>query len=467
MFSNLIDRGVFQNRKVLFLVTTLVLWGLQLVFLVIMLHSVKYYLHAIIQEELHVSLAYFIEKNSQLIGSSFEHTSVFDEKSFRGLDFVRIIKNNEQLLYSTSVDVRLDFRSLAELDPRESGSWLPLFRENTAEPHVWNIASIAPLDTLVIQVGSRDNYLFRVYGKIVRLVWMSVLPCLLIAALLAYIGFRLSLFPINYLADRLLMVQADKEGMLDVSSTGIEEHQVVYERLNSIIQQNRQLVKEIQASLDNVAHDLRTPMTRLRSVAEYGLQAGDDPAKLREALSDCLEESERVLAMLKIMMSVAEAESGTMKLEYSAFDLSLNLADIVELYEYSAQEDGVELSLDVASGLSMRGDRTRLSQVWANLIDNAIKYNMPKGRVIVSAYLEDTRIVIVFEDTGIGISEHEVDRIWERLFRGDRSRSRQGLGLGLNYVKAVIEAHGGSIVVESRLNEGSTFRVELEQSGDL
>ena len=101
-----------------------------------------------------------------------------------------------------------------------------------------------------------------------------------------------------------------------------------------------------------------------------------------------------------------------------------------------------------------------------NLIDNAIKYNIPNGRVIVSASLEGTKVVIIFEDTGIGISEHEVDRIWERLFRGDRSRSRQGLGLGLNYVKAVIEAHGGSIRVESSLNEGSIFRVELEQSGD-
>jgi signal transduction histidine kinase len=466
MFSKLIDKRSLQNGKLIFVITTLVLWGLQLAFLSIMLHSVKFYLHHIIGEELQNSITLFLQRNEHLLSFPDGYASLFDENSLGGLNFVRIIKDNEQWLYSTSTDNRLDFRSLAELDPYESGCWLPLFKESSTDPVVWNVLSLSPLDNLLIQAGSRDQYLHRVYTNLVRFLWFSVIPALLVAAFLAYIGFRLSLFPLNYLAERLLTVQTDKQGLLEVSSSGIKEHQVIYRRLNMIIQQNRQLVKEIQESLDNVAHDLRTPMTRLRSVAEYGLQAGEDPEKLRDALSDCLEESERVLSMLKTMMSVAEAESGTLKLEYSDIDLSQNLREIVELYEYSAQEEDVEIVLNVPDQLWTRGDRTRLSQVWANLLDNAIKYNQPKGFVKISGYPTVGRLVVVFQDNGMGISAHEIDRIWERLYRGDRSRSRQGLGLGLNYVKAVIEAHGGIIDVESTLNEGTTFRVELEQGGD-
>jgi signal transduction histidine kinase len=124
----------------------------------------------------------------------------------------------------------------------------------------------------------------------------------------------------------------------------------------------------------------------------------------------------------------------------------------------------VKIVLDVPAGLWIRGDRARLSQVWANLLDNGIKYNKPKGSVRISAHPVDSKIVVIFRDSGMGISAHEIDRIWERLYRGDRSRSRQGLGLGLNYVKAVVGAHGGTIDVESRLNEGTTFRVELERA---
>jgi signal transduction histidine kinase len=205
-------------------------------------------------------------------------------------------------------------------------------------------------------------------------------------------------------------------------------------------------------------------MTRLRSVAEYGLQAEDDTARLRESLSDCLEESERVLAMLKIMMSVVEAESGTLRLDLQECDVEATITEVITLYEYVAEEKGVEVQFNSTGPVRAMLDRTRISQVWANLLDNAIKYGREGGWVKISVVSDNTHGIVMFEDNGMGISESEQGRIWERLYRGDRSRSQKGLGLGLNYVKAVLEAHGGNVSVTSALHRGSLFEVRLPLS---
>jgi signal transduction histidine kinase len=269
------------------------------------------------------------------------------------------------------------------------------------------------------------------------------------------------------------IMAGDLGGRLPVAGTGDELDRLA-ENLNAMLERIEALMHGLKEVSDNIAHDLKTPLTRLRNRSEEALRTAKSEAEYRAALESTIEESEGLIRTFNALLMIARAESGQARDDMSEFDASEIANDVGELYEPLAEEKGITLKVEAQTPAKVRGNRELVSQALANLVDNAIKYAQPAAtgangatpEIVVRAFNEDDRIMLTVADSGPGIPSADRSRAVERFVRLEQSRCQPGSGLGLSLASAVARLHGGELSLQDN-NPGLKSVIALPRGGPV
>jgi signal transduction histidine kinase len=380
--------------------------------------------------------------------------------------FVRLLDGNGVTVFATVPADWVDPQVERRLVPDGWGGW------NAQDVHTVRVPRDAARDLAVASRIVSDGHLIQVARSTdsrsvllapLRRVFAGVGAVALLFSMTAgvFLSWRATR-PLRQVAETARRIVDEHDPSARVPAPkGSGELALLARQLNTLLDKNETHVRVLRETLDNLAHDLRTPLTRLRGTAEQALRVDGEPAEARSALAACIDETDRVLHLLVVLLDVSAAEAGALTLRRQRVDLRDLARRGADLYREVAEQKSIRLQLDLAGPAEIDGDPVRVGQALSNLVDNALKYTPEGGRVSISVRPEVGAAILEVSDNGPGVPAGERDAIWRRLYRGDASRSMRGWGLGLPLVRAVAEAHGGSASVEEAPGGGARFQMRF------
>ena len=440
--------------------TAFFVFGVMLLFLIayfLLTRELSQLDRELVSAKLDAYRAWYIQGGPLALQEHFRHQSGFERES----TFLEVTSATDDLKFIHSPESRKDEATLTHLVgniQRPGTNWLPPIA--ASEQHmVWNIVFTSLPDGSIMELGytteDRDVLLQRF-----RTIFLAVMVPIVVLGFCGggFITYR-AMGPIREIITAVRsIIQTGHFGSRVPDPRTQDEINELVTLFNRMLERSESLIGAMRDSLDNVAHDLRTPLTRLQTGAQLALQQ-DNPAQIKEALGEAVEEAERLNAMLATIMDISEIEAGAIKLDVTRFPLKPIVDMMLELYDEVAQDKHITLTAGVDPAGIIAADRNRLQLLLGNLVDNAVKYTPHGGHIEIGAEFLASETRLTVRDNGIGIDAADLPRIWDRLYRGDKSRSQRGLGLGLSLVRAFVEAHGGKAIVTSDPGQGSLFTV--------
>lgn len=318
---------------------------------------------------------------------------------------------------------------------------------------------------IAIQVGESMESFSRFLDIFKGILFFTLAFLLLLAAGVGWFMAKRAVSGVEVITNTARKISAGVlEERVPVKDTG-DEIDLLSRTFNEMLDRIQSLVREVKEMSDNIAHDLKGPITRIRGAAEVTLTTSHSMGEYENTTASIIEECDRLLGMINTMLMISKTEAGVDKPSLENVQISSLLEDTCELFLPGAEDKGISLRYSAPGAIHLNGDVRMIQRMLSNLLDNAIKYTHSGGKVDVS--LSDNgsgKILISVSDTGIGISPEELPHIFDRFYRGDQSRSTAGIGLGLSLSRAIARAHGGDIKATSIPGKGSSFTITLPKT---
>ena len=316
--------------------------------------------------------------------------------------------------------------------------------------------------TVIVQVGQAMESQARLLDAFKRIFIITMSFLIILAAGVGWFMARRAVSGIEAVTHTAQKISGGSlQERVPVKPRGDEIDQLAT-TFNQMVDRIQTLLTEIKEMSDNIAHDLRSPVTRIRGTAEVTLTTGKSLGDYENMAASTIEDCDRLLDMINTMLLISKTEAGVEKPSREEVDIAALIRQACEIFQPIAEDKNVRLSHRAAEKTLIFGDTRMLQRMLSNILDNGVKYTPSGGKIKVSLTESESRdLVISVNDTGVGISKADLPRIFERFYRCDQSRSQPGTGLGLSLARAIARAHGGDITVTSTVNQGSTFNITL------
>ena len=357
-------------------------------------------------------------------------------------------------------------KNLSLLQPSKSAKSFLIRDEfiNTGEDDDYELININLPNGQKIQVARNTDEREDLLERYLGITLAALVVVLILGSIGGFIFSNRALAPLRSLIQTMKRIYSGELNARVPIRNSNDELDEIGKLFNKMTHKIERLILNMQETLDYVAHDLKTPLTRLKAKSELLLLKQSTELEYKSALADTIENTTQIVSLINTIMDISEAQVGVLKLNRITVNSRTILSEVQDLYSLAAEEKNISLRYIELDQFDFSADQNRIKQILSNIFDNAIKYSPAGSQIEIISQINNSRKEIIIKDQGMGISSENLIKIWDRLFRAEEARQEKGLGLGLSLVKSICKAHGWEVHAKSQLNVGSEFILMLGAS---